>query len=297
MNSAIPSRHQLDAAIRVASVLTTEERNLRSVRAGYEHLPSDGIFGTSDLIEGESLLIAAGLARLKQDKLSLAHDVGVLGSHDLLAARELVLTQLLLNQVPTWLPIATATGGLRPELIPTEAEEQLADIVVDPNRREALLLNLGQKYEADALSILGAVGEKAVLEECIRTLVDSDTPHLADQVARVSLVSDALGYDITSPTVNGDIRRLEVKTMGASRTVIRVFISRNEYDTGLADEDWRLVVCRLTSEESAEILGWCEVNELRSLVPKDSGPGVWRQARLQFDSEILTPGLPLGEGS
>lgn len=295
MSESIPTSHQLDAALRVATVLTTEERSLASVRAGYGHLPSDGLFGTPELLDGESLLIAAGVATLNEDRLSLTSDLTAWRSHDVATARELLLVELLSNRTPAWLPIATATGDLELELVPSEAARQLEDVVTDPSRREALLLALGQKHDTAYRSAIGAIGEEVVVDECQRVLRQSGHSHLAEQVAQVSLASDALGYDITSPTLSGGVRRLEVKTMGASRIQLRLFISRNEYETGLSDRNWRLVVCRLTSEETAEILGSCRAGQLGPLVPVDSPGGEWREALLELDSNALTPGLPLDD--
>jgi hypothetical protein len=207
----------------------------------------------------------------------------------------LLLLELLANRTPAWLLVATSTGDLEPELVPSEAARQLEDVVTDPNRREALLLALGRRHDPTFQAAVGAVGERTVVDECRRLLRESGQPHLAEKVAQVSLVSDALGYDITSPTLSGGVRRLEVKTMRASRVQLRLFISRNEYETGLSDPDWRLVVCRLTAEEAAEILGSCRADQLEPLVPVDSPGGEWREARLELDSHALDPGLPLDD--
>lgn len=293
-SSGVPTRHQLDAALRVVTLLTTSDQAIDRVRAGYEHIPTDGLLARDDLVEGEELLIAVGLAGRRDDYLRLVKDLPYARTQDREAARELLLIDILTAQRPPWLAVATATGEVRPALLPEEVSANLASVITDFERREAVLLTLGQTYDPTAAERIGALGELHCVAECKRTLLEAGMGHLVDRVARVSQVSDALGYDITTPTISGALRHLEVKTLGASRSEVRIFLSRNEYRVARSDDRWRLVVCRVISESEAETIGWCRSDALHVIVPTDSPLGRWTEARLDVSHGDLQPGLPLG---
>ncbi|MGB4776898.1 DUF3883 domain-containing protein [Microbacterium sp.] len=139
---------------------------------------------------------------------------------------------------------------------------------------------------------IGALGENAVVRWCVEELVEVGRRDLAEQVKRVSLVSDRFGYDITAPTVRADPRMLEVKasTSGSGKT-FRFFLTRNEYEVGRRHpRQWALVACAVAAD-SVTILGWCRVSEFERYLP-DDGNGHWTEARVYLPVSALLSGVP-----
>lgn len=140
--------------------------------------------------------------------------------------------------------------------------------------------------------LIGAAGEFAVMEEARAGLASLGRLDLAGGVQQMSLVDDTLGFDVLAPSVGGPDRMLEVKT-SARRTpgVAEFFLSRNEYTVGLAHPgSWALVACVFT-DDSAEVLGWCQASVLGSFLPTD-GMGRWTEAFVRLPVTHLTPNIP-----
>ncbi len=82
--------------------------------------------------------------------------------------------------------------------------------------------------EARKLKKLGDRGEKIVLElEKIR-LINAGKENLAKKIDRVSLKSDAYGYDILSFNIDGTKRYIEVKATRAKVGIANFFLTSNE---------------------------------------------------------------------
>lgn len=210
-------------------------------------------------------------------------------------AAEVLLHELLLNEPPLWLYAAVVEDEVRWENVPEVDQEALEQLLDDAARREALLLILGRTLDAQQLAEYGAHGEEFVVAACRQHLQDRDRPDLAATVNRVSLRSDQLGYDITSPDTTGHRHRLEVKTTAsASAGRVEFFLSRNEATVGVNDPAWSLVAVRRNRDQSLELIGWCSAVHLQPHLPKDlSTQGRWTSVRLSVDTTDFRPGLPL----
>ncbi len=211
-------------------------------------------------------------------------------------AAELVLHELLLHEPPLWLYAAVVDDEVHWEAVPHADEDALRQLLADAARREALLLTLGRTLDAALLAEYGSRGEEYVVQACRRYLADDhERPDLAAQVHRVSLRSDELGYDVTSPDVAGHRHRIEVKTTGsASVGRVEFFLSRNEATVGERDPAWSLVAVRRDPDGTLEIVGWCRAVTLLPLLPRDlSTQGRWTSVRLSLSTSDFTPGLPL----
>lgn len=137
----------------------------------------------------------------------------------------------------------------------------------------------------------GAAGEEAVVEACRAELVSLGRPDLARKVMQLSLLDDTLGYDVSAPTVNDQVRLLEVKTTGRpTDAVFPFFLSRNEFDVGRDEKAWALVACAVI-RDSASIMGWCRASALVPYLPDDRR-GRWTEAFLQLPRSILLDGIP-----
>ena len=181
------------------------------------------------------------------------------------------------------------------QVIPTPALRVIAALA-DDTAAEALALRFDSfagLHDSDRRVEVGVAGEEAVAEACRADLRLLNRSDLADRVQRVSLISDALGYDIIAPTVVGRVRALEVKTTTSTATDhFRFFISRNEFDVGRSGSvAWALIACRSLGDGSVDILGWCRVDALRAYLP-DDGVGRWTEALVRLPIAALMAGLP-----
>lgn len=166
----------------------------------------------------------------------------------------------------------------------------------DPEAAAHLLRDLiGARELQDLRSEAGAAGEEHVvtsLREQLSTLGRAD---LAQQVARVSLISDSFGYDIQAPTVSGPPRLLEVKTESTPGRdpLFTLFISRHEFEIGQRNAGtWSLVACRRHPALGVvEVVGWCRSAVLDPYLPDDRH-GRWMEARVALPAHLLIPGLP-----
>jgi hypothetical protein len=88
--------------------------------------------------------------------------------------------------------------------------------------------NPNYEKEARKLKKLGDRGEKIVMDLEKKRLVEANRSDLAKQIERVSLRSDALGYDILSFEVDGRKRFIEVKATRARVGPANFFYTANE---------------------------------------------------------------------
>lgn len=160
-------------------------------------------------------------------------------------------------------------------------------------------MSVGRTLDAAQLAEQGARGEEFVVELCREHLRELDRPDLAAAVKRVSLRSDELGYDVTSPDTTGHRHRIEVKTTSsASVGRVEFFLSRNEAIVGARDPGWSLVAVRRVRDDSLELVGWCSSVSLVPHLPRDiSRQGRWTNVRLSIAITDFRPGLPLDAGS
>ena len=119
-----------------------------------------------------------------------------------------------------------------------------------------------------------------------------DRPDLAREARRVSLISDAMGWDISAPNLEGQVCRLEVKCYrGRDPTV---YLTRHEFNVGLRQSRWYLVLCRSAGDSMPEVVGWTTAAPLIPRMPMDVDRSTeWQVARVRIGESDLRPGLPL----
>lgn len=200
---ATPTAYQLQAAVLAARVLDPQGNSESSLRTSYDRLATGGLYRSTDLEAGHVLLQRAQLVQSDG-----AHHtptptlIQLCGMPDDVAA-ELLLQELYSEEPPLWLYAAVIDDEVRWENVPQADQEAIEQLLEDAARREALLLALGRALDLQALNDQGAQGEEFILDLCKQHLIDRDRPDLAASVHRVSLRSDQLGYDITSPDTTG----------------------------------------------------------------------------------------------
>lgn len=275
----LPTRHVARAALHVAALLDSGGSRIVDARESYWQRATGGSHHPADLERGERLLVDCGLAVEREDSLYPTTTLDAL----LDGSAEDAMVVLALRGYEAF----AATSVVPPEA-PSLAED------VDPERRELLLLALQQRFDDAHRRLIGEIGEEVIVAACRLELTDLGYAGLARDVRRVSLESDALGYDVWAPRVNAGPRRLEVKSLTVAGEQLRVHLSRNEAEKGLQFESWALVICQVISVEArtGQVLGWCPASALNASLPHDTETGRWEQALLTIQASTLFPGLP-----
>jgi hypothetical protein len=168
--------------------------------------------------------------------------------------------------------------------------------VTDPGACMTMLrIMLTEATREDQREAVGSAGEEYALSEIRRELEVLGRSDLGAQVSRVSLISDAYGYDIYAPGVGMDVRLLEVKTQTAAENsdLVRFFITRHEWDIGVGlPQQWALVGCALSPDlRELRIVGWCRAQTLEPYLPLDRH-GRWTEARVEVPAHRFIPGVP-----
>lgn len=284
---------RLRAAYWVGRVLGVEGEIRDVAHTSWIDLPFGSDITFEELASAEDALISAGLIRL--ESASMFPDPTFFSVCELSESEYplLLLGLLLETQSPLWLKVAFGDGTqFSPELVPEEMARLLEEYLPDAEQREVYLLARGRVVSNKELEEIGAKAEEKVVSACQEQLIELGAIDAAAKVIRVSLISDELGYDVTAPRVVGGVRRLEVKGTRSQSSTIAVFISRNEYETGMRDSDWSLVVVRIGANIE-EIVGWATAQEIQPLVPEDQhDQGRWQSAKIRLDATTLNPYLP-----
>lgn len=279
----LPAEHLLRAALRAGQLIDELGSSVERARTSYSLYASDALYPPSDLRSGEELLLAVGL---------LIDDAGTLHLTEQL--RQLTRldspSEAICGIVDRVVDRAMREDGPWSSSL-ERLEHFIAEQVVDPGRREARLLDLATKYDNAALMLVGAAGEEYVAQLAEAQLRDIGRFDLADQVRRVSLISDSLGYDLVVPRPDGRLR-IEVKTSSIDDPeVFRFTISRNEAEWGLKDADWRMVAC-IFRDGNVDVVGHCRAARILKYLPTDSEGGRWRDVQVMFPRLALEQGMP-----
>lgn len=284
--SGLPTAHLIRAALHAAGLIDAYGSPVPAAQSAYILYPSDALYPPGDLRLGEQLLLDCGLLLEKDGYLYRTARLTEIVALEDDEATAITFESAVLVAVAN--PVAFGAGNDGPQHV----RELAAELITDPDRREALLLALGRKYDDALHSALGLGGEEFVVTRARDELTGLGRQDLAAGVRRLSEFADDLGYDVIAPRFGG-ARRLEVKTSRyTSEGLFHFYISRNEWDTGLRDPDWALVGCRINSDDGIELLGWCRAVALEPYVPMDSEGGRWVSAELEVPDTLLQSDLP-----
>lgn len=273
-----PTTHLVKAALRAGVLIDDYGSPIPGTRLEYLLYQSDAIFPPDDLLLGQRLLLDCGLLEERAAGLVPTDALRALLALDEDNAAE-VLFDIASRRVG--IPLSESSD--------TDAQNPLA---LDPAKRERLLLARRLIFDQTASAALGLRGENHVVDEARADLVRLGRPDLAERVQRVSELSDELGYDVVAPTMTG-ARRLEVKTSGrAAGDTFRLFLSRLEYEVGIADGSWALVACQVSADKTVAIVGWCRAAAIEPLLPADTAEGRWVTVEVNLSLRTFEPGLP-----
>jgi hypothetical protein len=287
------TRRLLRAAYWVVRVLGPNSRDSGEARASWTRLPLAGEVDLEEMRIAEAGLRDAGLLRIEGGRVVPAPALSSLCQGPGPVPFELLLGVIFETAPPLWLLAASDGEQLATELVPNEAEDALAAVIEDPGRREAFLLARARTVDAKERGEIGAAGEEAVVAACREELRELGEMEAAGQVRTVSEISDELGFDVVAPRADRTLRRLEVKTTRSLAAVVTVFVTRNEFEVGLADPNWRLVVVRANRDGGHSMLGHLGGGDLAGLMPEDRDEGGrWHVAKVRLPLEGLVEGLP-----
>lgn len=291
--TSFPTSFELGAAYYVGTVLRANGTTMYAARSSYARISTGGMYRVEHFERAETWLWSCRLIEVVDDVIKPSNELLEIARLPHSEALELLLLTTVERQRPVWVYAACDGPELATEAIPDLDWSIISDIIEDPNRREALLLGLGRKFDAEEATSIGSDGEEFVVEQCRQALAALGRPELAQAVRRVSAVSDQLGYNVVTPTIGDHPWRIEVKTTRSKAAVVRTVLTRNAVRVGIADRRWILLICFQSQAGHHEILGWCSAPHLQSMLPKDvSKDAQWLSARVALDRTSLNEGLP-----
>lgn len=275
--AALPSAYQCDAAAAVARLIDEQGSTARRLDTSFRRHASAGVFTVGDLNDGLNVLLAAGLAIAGTAGVSLTPDgleLGLASGDDATAILISAYLQSLSPAAAVDVITQLETGGNDP----LDGDNRIDGLFNDAFRR-----------------LLGASGEEVVANSAREQLQYVGRPDLADQVRRVSLISDSYGFDVEAPSPGGQLRLFEVKSITSEHTPdIEFYLSRNEFEVGRRNSNWHLVICCVHDVNKARgtVVGWLNPADLEPHVAADRGQGLWQSILFRVDRAALAPGLP-----
>ena len=271
-------------------IVGQEPHTESDIRSSYFSTASGGILSTDGLSRAERWLIANGWLIRDGPALVASSRCITLPTDELEVPRELV-RMTILDAPPTWLSGVVVRGEIRSEFLPSQVEQALGDMF-SAEERNALLLAAAEKFDHMALEAIGMVAEELVENACRTLLGELGCHDAARRVRRVSLISDAVGYDIETPNASGMTCRLEVKCYSGRWP--KFYITRNEFQVGQVLPRWYLVLCRMKRDACPTIVGWTRIDPIVSRMPTDVDRSArWQSVRVQLNESALRPGLPI----
>jgi hypothetical protein len=145
-------------------------------------------------------------------------------------------------------------------------------------------------FQPEILEEIGRIGEEKVLEE-LRENLPSE---LHKRIVHISKRDDSAGYDISTPsTIDHTAQlKLEVKTTCQPGVNFRFLLSRNEFEVGLRNKDWRIVMVQMEGTNT-RVLGHIFINAIATLFPIDQDERVkWKTASVSIPRDQIRAGIP-----
>ncbi|MFI6783764.1 protein NO VEIN domain-containing protein [Micromonospora sp. NPDC050276] len=294
---------QLQAAFWVTRCVSEDGISNVELSRSFLHVPTGGLHDRKSLIAGQRLLTELGLLVEREEVVTPGMDLLSLRPLPLDAFVEAVLQRIFGQRHDMWLSAFTSADDVYWERVPADAAHLLRSVFEDPSRRAAFVISTARKVDAALLAEIGDDGEEAVALACREYLLSKDRSDLADQVARLSIHDDTLGYDVTSPDCRGRRHHLEVKATRSIGPRVEFYISRNEATVGANDVSWSIVIARQEIHPpdgvlAMRVIGWLCYADIVPALPHDAAlgghlHGRWASARITVPDDLLRPGLPL----
>ncbi|WP_434992153.1 protein NO VEIN domain-containing protein [Arthrobacter sp. Ld5] len=207
--------------------------------------------------------------------------VGTLKNLTPQSMREKLLTSILESAEPPWLEDADVLVHGSDDL-PQDIERWSELLRLPGSSALRVVRRIGGKIDLARRAEIGEAGEIA-----LTVLLEAKWP---GEIKRVAATDDGYGYDI-SALVNDVEWHLEVKST-TRRGRLSFFLSRHEFETGLSDKYWRLLVIGLDDGLRAICVAEVDNAALRKFAPGDRATSAsWTSARFDLGRHHLSPGL------
>lgn len=195
--------------------------------------------------------------------------------------REYLLASLLETANPPWLENADVLVHSSDDL-PQDIERWSDLLGLSPSSGLRVVRRISGKIDLARRAEVGNAGEIAL---CM--LLDAKWPGAINHVAESD---DGFGYDV-SASIQDVEWHLEVKST-TRRGRLSFFLSRHEFETGLADKHWKLLVVGLDDELRASCIAEVDKSALEQLAPADRAASAsWASAKYDMGEDYLRPGL------
>lgn len=204
-----------------------------------------------------------------------------LGKMTLQGRREYLLASLLEAADPPWLENSDVLVHSSDDL-PQDIERWSDLLGLPASSGLRVVRRIGGKIDLARRAQIGSAGEIALC-----ALLEAKWPGAINHVAETD---DGFGYDI-SASIQEVEWHLEVKST-TRRGRLSFFLSRHEFETGLADSDWKLLVVGLDDELEASCIAEVDKSALKRFAPSDrTTSATWENVRYDMGGDHLIPGL------
>ncbi|MDQ0635069.1 hypothetical protein QFZ40_002978 [Arthrobacter pascens] len=195
--------------------------------------------------------------------------------------REYLLASLLEAADPPWLENADVLVHSSDDL-PQDIERWSDLLGLPASSGLRVVRRISGKIDLARRAQVGSAGEIALCR-----LLEAKWPSAINHVAEMD---DGFGYDV-SASIQGVEWHLEVKST-TRRGRLTFFVSRHEFETGLADKQWKLLVVGLDDELRASCVAEVDKSALKRFAPIDRATSAsWESARFDVGEGHLIPGL------
>lgn len=204
-----------------------------------------------------------------------------LGRMTLQSRREYLLASLLEAADPPWLENADVLVHSSDDL-PQDVERWSELLSLPPSSGLRVVRRISGRIDLARRAQVGSAGEIALC-----ALLEAKWPGAVNHVAETD---DGFGYDI-SASIQEVEWHLEVKST-TRRGRLSFFLSRHEFEVGLADSHWKLLVVGLDDALEASCVAEVDKSALKQFAPVDRTTSAsWESARYDVGGHDLLPGL------
>ncbi|MFF2605054.1 protein NO VEIN domain-containing protein [Arthrobacter koreensis] len=197
------------------------------------------------------------------------------------AKRERLLASLLESAQPPWLENADVLVQNIDDL-PQDVERWSELLGLPDSSAFRVVRMISGKIDLASRARIGNAGEIALC-----ALLEAKWPGAINHVAKTN---DGYGYDV-SVSIRDVEWHLEVKST-TRKNRLSFYLSRHEFETGLPDEHWKLLVVGLDNELKAKCVAEVSKTDLKTLAPSDQAPSAsWASTRYELGRRQLLPGM------
>jgi uncharacterized protein DUF3883 len=210
-------------------------------------------------------------------------DTGLLGDlHSPLPTAQRIYAAAIAHAGTHWLSDADELVR-SPDELPDDAVRAAETLGLAPATAYAHVVAAWGKVDMAERARVGAAGESALVE-LLRDCVNANVDHVA-------ATADGYGYDIA---VNATDYLLHIEVKATSRrSRLKIYLSRNEYETMCRDPCWQLVAVRLKPDNEIAAIATVSREWVASETPADRGvSGRWESCRIDVPLQALLPGIP-----